>query len=58
MKIIVRLMMGLVFVGRKMGMIIVDAHTKIIYPGQRGDNLAQNDKFPHGMQRDYPCKFI
>ncbi|KAH8602312.1 hypothetical protein B0O99DRAFT_561695 [Bisporella sp. PMI_857] len=31
------------------------AHTKILYPGQRGDNLLVTEEFPYGMQRVYPC---
>lgn len=32
------------------------AHTVIVYPGWRGDNLVTNATFPYGMQWMYPCK--
>ncbi|KAL7788200.1 hypothetical protein V8C37DRAFT_240995 [Trichoderma ceciliae] len=31
------------------------AHTVIVYPGWRGDNLITNETFPYGMQWVYPC---
>ncbi|KAH6608801.1 hypothetical protein Trco_002147 [Trichoderma cornu-damae] len=31
------------------------AHTVIVYPGWRGNNLVTNDTFPYGMQWMYPC---
>lgn len=31
------------------------AHTVIVYPGWRGNNLITNDTFPYGMQWMYPC---
>ncbi|KAK1249055.1 hypothetical protein MKX07_002571 [Trichoderma sp. CBMAI-0711] len=31
------------------------AHTVIVYPGWRGDNLITNETFPYGMQWMYPC---
>jgi len=34
---------------------LVAAHTVIVYPGWRGDNLITNDTFPYGMQWIYPC---
>lgn len=34
------------------------AHTVIVYPGWRGDNLVTNATFPYGMQWMYPCKHI
>lgn len=35
---------------------VVDAHTVIVYPGWRGNNLITNDTFPYAMQWMYPCK--
>ncbi|OAA61904.1 hypothetical protein SPI_04763 [Niveomyces insectorum RCEF 264] len=37
------------------GASLVSAHTVIVYPGWRGDNLITNDTFPYGMQWMYPC---
>ncbi|KAG0646105.1 hypothetical protein D0Z07_8168 [Hyphodiscus hymeniophilus] len=34
---------------------VVNAHSYILYPGQRGDNLILNATFPYGMQWAYPC---
>lgn len=34
------------------------AHTVIVYPGWRGDNLVTNATFPYGMQWTYPCKHL
>ncbi|KAI9882118.1 MAG: hypothetical protein M1823_006136 [Watsoniomyces obsoletus] len=34
---------------------LVSAHTVLTYPGWRGNNLHDNETFPHGMQWSYPC---
>ncbi|KAI0476586.1 hypothetical protein GGR56DRAFT_481500 [Xylariaceae sp. FL0804] len=31
------------------------AHTVMVYPGWRGDNLVTNSSWPYGMQWIYPC---
>ncbi|EFX05173.1 hypothetical protein CMQ_1809 [Grosmannia clavigera kw1407] len=38
-----------------LGAALVSAHTIIVYPGWRGDNLVTNATFPYGMQWMYPC---
>lgn len=35
---------------------LVEAHSVLVYPGTRGNNLITNDTFPYGMQWMYPCK--
>ena len=35
---------------------MASAHTVMVYPGWRGDNLVTNETFPYGMQWMYPCK--
>jgi hypothetical protein len=37
--------------------VIGDAHTRITYPGWRGNNLGITEEFPFGMQWAYPCEF-
>lgn len=39
------------------GTALVSAHTVMVYPGWRGDNLITNATFPYGMQWMYPCKY-
>ncbi|KAK4080880.1 hypothetical protein Trihar35433_1985 [Trichoderma harzianum] len=34
---------------------LIEAHSIIVYPGWRGNNLITNDTFPYGMQWMYPC---
>ncbi|PTB44857.1 hypothetical protein M441DRAFT_42998 [Trichoderma asperellum CBS 433.97] len=34
---------------------LVEAHSVLVYPGTRGNNLITNDTFPYGMQWMYPC---
>ncbi|KAH6607044.1 hypothetical protein Trco_003357 [Trichoderma cornu-damae] len=34
---------------------LIDAHTVMVYPGWRGNNLITNETFPYGMQWMYPC---
>lgn len=34
---------------------LASAHTVMVYPGWRGDNLVTNETFPYGMQWMYPC---
>ncbi|EPE06950.1 signal peptide protein [Ophiostoma piceae UAMH 11346] len=34
---------------------LASAHTVMVYPGWRGDNLITNETFPYGMQWMYPC---
>jgi len=34
---------------------LVEAHTVLVYPGWRGDNLITNSTWPYGMQWMYPC---
>ncbi|KAJ9131747.1 Signal peptide protein [Pleurostoma richardsiae] len=34
---------------------LVSAHTVMVYPGWRGNNLITNETFPYGMQWMYPC---
>lgn len=35
---------------------LIEAHSVLVYPGTRGNNLITNDTFPYGMQWMYPCK--
>jgi len=35
---------------------LVSAHTVMVYPGWRGNNLITNETFPYGMQWMYPCE--
>lgn len=35
---------------------LASAHSVIVYPGWRGNNLITNDSFPYGMQWMYPCE--
>jgi hypothetical protein len=37
--------------------IAAEAHTVVIYPGWRGDNLKITEDFPFGMQWAYPCQY-
>ncbi|KAL7787000.1 hypothetical protein V8C37DRAFT_287040 [Trichoderma ceciliae] len=34
---------------------LIEAHTIMVYPGWRGNNLITNATFPYGMQWMYPC---
>ncbi|KAL7948096.1 hypothetical protein V8C42DRAFT_316687 [Trichoderma barbatum] len=34
---------------------LIEAHTVMVYPGWRGNNLITNSTFPYGMQWLYPC---
>ncbi|KAL6900084.1 hypothetical protein GGI43DRAFT_56569 [Trichoderma evansii] len=34
---------------------LIEAHSVLVYPGTRGNNLITNDTFPYGMQWMYPC---
>ncbi|UKZ74449.1 hypothetical protein TrVFT333_002118 [Trichoderma virens FT-333] len=34
---------------------LIEAHTIMVYPGWRGNNLITNETFPYGMQWMYPC---
>ncbi|EGR49923.1 uncharacterized protein TRIREDRAFT_21982 [Trichoderma reesei QM6a] len=34
---------------------LIEAHTVMVYPGWRGNNLITNETFPYGMQWMYPC---
>ncbi|KAL7938419.1 hypothetical protein V8C35DRAFT_292045 [Trichoderma chlorosporum] len=34
---------------------LIEAHTVMVYPGWRGNNLITNATFPYGMQWMYPC---
>ncbi|KAL6857374.1 hypothetical protein J3F83DRAFT_374030 [Trichoderma novae-zelandiae] len=34
---------------------LIEAHSVMVYPGWRGNNLITNETFPYGMQWMYPC---